>query len=253
MITSPLSRIALKALKAGEVTTALPVVETSVASEDDVSCEDDIIETTEETDMSIFNGYNWWSDEDHNGKPEDIFKFALQIDPNTCTIEEFLHGLLYARVERDTGKEGSLKAAELVDLCSQRAFPGVAWPVNSKGITVATKARKLIKPTIDDLKSKTDYTKAGLKELTKHGYPTHAFYTQDHLDQCINDFCSPADDIEGDDLDEMFDSIDPGSIQINAGVQVEEDADEDVDQEPKELKQELITNAAQRALDFLNR
>jgi hypothetical protein len=51
----------------------------------------------------------------------------------------------------------------------------------------------------------------------------------------------------------MFDSIDPSSIQINAGVQVEEDADEDVDQEPKELKQELITNAAQRALDFLNR
>ena len=242
---------ALKALRKGE--TLSPVVETSTPAVEVVSSDDDTPTTKEEIDMSIFNGYKWWSDEDHNGKPADIFKFALQIDPNTCSIEEFCHGLLYARVERDNGKEGSLKVDEFVELCSRRAFLNVQWPVNSKGVTVKTKAKAIVTPILKDLKAKTDYTKSGLKELTKHGYPTHAFYTQEHLDECVNKFDTPADELEGDDLDAICDAIQPEDIEIladpNKGAEVEPAVEEEV----KEVTDQQITNAAQRALDFLNR
>ena len=243
---------ALKARRRGE--TLPPVAKTSTTPVEVVSSDDQDEDPTptEEIDMSIFNGFKWWSDEDHNGKPADIFEFALQIDPNTCTIEEFCHGLLYARVERDNGKEGSLKVDEYVELCSRRAFPNVNWPVNGKGITVKSKAKKLVTPILKDLKDKTDYTKTALRELTKHGYPTHAFYTQAHLTECVNKFDTPADELEGDDLDAMCDAINPEDIEILAPA-VSDDDEPEVEEEAKEVSEDQITSAAQRALDFLNR
>lgn len=249
---------ALKALRAGETPAPTPAPAPEVAvekEEDDVEFADPQTDD-EEPDMAIFDNYSWWSDEDHNGKPADIFRFALQIDPNTCTLKEYLHGLLYARLDRGNGKEGALKIDELIELCSLRTFAGITWPVNGKGTTIKSKARKIITPVIADLKSETDYSKSGLKELTKHGYPTHSYYREEYLEECIFTFDTPADALEGDDLDEMVANIDVESLTLkvaqpdpNAKADVEED---EAPADAEEQLREVVSDAAARALALLN-
>jgi hypothetical protein len=240
----------LKAARAGETLT--PAVQTTKAVVDVVSSDDIEPEADEELDMSIFDNYPWWSDEKHNGKPQAIFEYALNLDPTTCTLKEMLHGLLYSRVLRNTGKEGSLKVAELLDICSRRSFAGIVWPLNGKGDLVKTKAMKIIKPVIDVLKEDNDYTKKGLLDLTKTAYPTHAFYREDYLKDAVFKLDTPADNLDGDDLDSICDNIDIDNLTINVESQVPvivpcvEVITEEV------ITEEVITNASRSALDIFN-
>lgn len=240
----------IKARRAGEALP--PVAQTTKVAVDVVSSDDvDTNETTEELDMSLFDNYAWWSDEKHNGKPQPIFTYALNLDPNTCTLKELIHGLLYTRVLRDTGKEGSLKVAEILDICTRRNFPGVNWPLNSKGDVVKTKAGAIIKPIIAQLKEDNDYTKKGLLELTKTAYPTHAFYREEYLQDAVFKLDTPADDLDGDDLDSICDNIDIDNLTIN--VECQEPVEEEEVKEKQELPEEVITKASRSALDIFNR
>lgn len=196
---------------------------------------------TPEIDMSIFSGFKWWSDEDHNGRVEDIFKFVLQVDPNTCDMETFIKGLLYARVERN-GKDASLKMDEIMELCALRNFAG--WPVTKHGVTVKTKAKAIIKPVIDQLKETHSFDKKTLKEITKSGYPTHAHYRQDFLDKCVYEFEGP--DLDGDDLDAMCDNIEADQVELKSDYEAE--VEEPVKEEPKPVN---VTNTTLRAMEIL--
>jgi hypothetical protein len=145
---------------------------------------------------TMLDNYTWYKDETINGDARDIFTWILQVDPLTCSAEQFIEGLLYARIYKD-GKATSLTQRELAELLLLRAFPG--YPTNIKGAT--DKVRDICK----QLKASKDFTKKGLEELTKRGYPTASFYTQTHIDalEAARAPCS----LPGDDLDAICEQI----------------------------------------------
>lgn len=139
---------------------------------------------------TMLDNYTWYKDEKINGDARDIFTWILQVDPRTCSAEDFIEGLLYARLDK-AGKAASLTQRELVDLVMLRSFAG--FPSTITGVT--DKVRAISK----QLKYNKDFTKKGLEELTKRGYPTASFYTQTHIDalEAARAPCS----LPGDDLD----------------------------------------------------
>ena len=145
---------------------------------------------------TMLDNYTWYKDEKINGDARDIFTWILKADPRTCSPEEFIEGLLYARLDK-AGKAASLTQRELVDLVLLRSFPG--YPTTVKGVT--DKVRAISK----QLKTSKDFTKKGLEEMTKRGYPTASFYTQAHIDalEAARAPCS----LSGDDLDGICELI----------------------------------------------
>lgn len=141
---------------------------------------------------TMLDNYTWYKDEKINGDARDIFTWILKADPRSCSPEEFVEGLLYARLDK-AGKAASLTQRELVDLVLLRSFPG--YPTTVKGVT--DKVRAISK----QLKASKDFTKKGLEEMTKRGYPTASFYTQAHIDalEAARAPCS----LPGEDLDEI--------------------------------------------------
>lgn len=164
-----------------------------------------IEETTSETPAivnqgpaPIFNHLTFYKDLDINGDANDIFRWVLRVDPMTCSIEDFLRGVLLCRVEGQD-KAGNVKAAalkqkEIVDLCIARNFP--LMPAGK------TAAAGYVKALISQLKASEDFTKARLAKITKSGYPTASFYTQQHIDAVTT--ARQVCDAEGDDLESMF-------------------------------------------------
>ena len=144
----------------------------------------------------MLDNYTWYKDDKINGDARDIFTWILEADPRSCSPEEFIEGLLYARLDK-SGKAASLTQRELVDLVLLRSFPG--YPSTIKGVT--DKVRAISK----QLKTSKDFTKKGLEEITKRGYPTASFYTQAHINalEAARAPCS----LSGDDLDEICELI----------------------------------------------
>ena len=145
---------------------------------------------------TMLDNYTWYKDDKINGDARDIFTWILEADPRSCSPEEFIEGLLYARLDK-SGKAASLTQRELVDLVLLRSFPG--YPTTLKGVT--DKVRAISK----QLKTSKDFTKKGLEEITKRGYPTASFYTQAHINalEAARAPCS----LSGDDLDEICELI----------------------------------------------
>lgn len=154
---------------------------------------------------TMLDNYTWYKDEKINGDARDIFTWIIKADPRTCSPEEFIEGLLYARLSK-SGKAASLTQRDLVDLVLLRSFPG--YPTTIKGAT--DKVRAISK----QLKASKDFTKKGLEDLTKRGYPTASFYTQGHIDalEAARAPCS----LPGDDLEEIC------ALAVNADPTVEE-------------------------------
>jgi hypothetical protein len=234
----------------GKVTPkAAPVVCEEEPSVEEPSC--GIVETqsmtAQETDMSLFSGYQWWSDDDHNGNAADIFKYVLEADPNTCDIDTFIKGLLYARVERDTGKDGSLRQDELLALCHARGFSEIP-PAKGKG-------KAALKPIVDRVKATGDFSKKALKDITKSGFPTHAFYREDFLEKSVYTFETP--ELVGDNLESICEGIDPDSLELKSDYEAqaepapEEVVEDPVVEEPKPEPKKVVTTATQRALERL--
>ena len=232
----------------GNVATEAPVVSEEAPSVEEPLC--DIVETqstpSQEIDMSLFNGYKWWSDEHHNGRAEDLFKYVLEADPNTCDIETFIKGLLYSRVERDTGKDGSLRQDELLALVQARGFSEIPA---AKG-----KGKAALKPIVDRVKTTGDFSKKALKDITKSGFPTYAFYREEFLEKCVYTFDVP--DLEGDDLDSICEGIDPDSLEIKSDYEAQaEPAPEEIEDPapaaPVKDPKKVVTTATQRALERL--
>jgi len=204
--------------------------------------------TAQETDMSLFSGYKWWSDDDHNGNAADLFKYVLEADPNTCDIDTFIKGLLYARVERDNGKDGSLRQDELLALCHARGFSEIP-PQKGKG-------KAALKPIIDRVKATGDFSKKALKDITKSGFPTHAFYREDFLEKSVYTFETP--ELQGDDLESICDGIDPDSLELKSDYEAQaepapeaEVVEDPVVEEPKVEPKKVVTTATQRAMERL--
>lgn len=145
---------------------------------------------------TMLDNYTWYKDEKINGDARDIFTWILQVDPRTCSPEEFIEGLLYARLDK-SGKAASLTQRELADLVLLRNFPG--YPSTIKGVT--DKVRDISK----QLKASKDFTKKGLEEMTKRGYPTASFYTPVHIAslEAARGACT----LPGDDLDAICEGI----------------------------------------------
>ena len=235
----------------GKVTsTEAPVICEEEPSVEEPDC--GIVETqsmtAQETDMSLFSGYKWWSDDDHNGNAADLFKYVLEADPNTCDIDTFIKGLLYARVERDNGKDGSLRQDELLDLCHARGFAEIP-PQKGKG-------KAALKPIVDRVKATGDFSKKALKDITKSGFPTHAFYREDFLEKSVYTFEAP--ELDGDDLESICDGIDPDSLELKSDYEAQaepapeaEVVEEPKVEEPKVEPKKVVTTATQRALERL--
>jgi len=145
---------------------------------------------------TMLDNYTWYKDEKVNGDARDIFTWILKADPRSCSPEEFIEGLLYARLDK-AGKATSLTQRDLVDLVLLRRFSG--YPTTVKGVT--DKVRAISK----QLKASKDFTKKGLEEMTKRGYPTASFYTQAHINalEAARAPCS----LSGDSLDEICELI----------------------------------------------
>ena len=182
---------------------------------------------------TMLDNYTWYKDEKINGDARDIFTWILKADPRTCSPEQFIEGLLYARLDK-AGKAASLTQRELVDLVMLRSFPG--YPSTIKGVT--DKVRAISK----QLKASKDFTKKGLEEMTKRGYPTASFYTQAHITalEAARAPCS----LPGDDLDEIC------ALAVTAAPQEEE-----TPAEPPTVEEETpavdVTDAVSRARALL--
>jgi hypothetical protein len=173
----------------------------------------------EEIDMSLFDNYTWFRDEDHNGDPKAIFTHALQIDPTTCTLKDFVHGLSYARTNKD-GKACKLTSKELADLVMDRGtFTDAVLPTRKNGDFIKTKVWPIIRDAVADLKDEhnTTYDKKALKDLTRHSYQTSAFYREEFLDDCVTPTETPTADLDGDTLDELALNVDVNDLKMNIG------------------------------------
>jgi len=184
---------------------------------------------TQEIDMSLFDNYTWFRDENHNGDPKAIFTHALQVDPTTCTLKDFVHGLSYARTVKD-GKDRGLTSKELTDLVMARGtFTDATLPTRKNGAVIKTKVWPMIRDIREALKdehnSKLD--KKALKDLTGHSYQTSATYREEFLDTCVTPTETPTADLDGDTLDEMALNVNVDDLKMNIDYAMGEEEQEE--------------------------
>lgn len=159
--------------------------------------------TTQEPDMNftpvsntcpLFVGHSWHKSEELNGDPSDVANFMLKVDPLTCSVEDFLRVLLLARLDAN-GKAKALTQAQLVEFVIARGFIG--WSLAPKDVLAK------IKPVLERLKAAEDFTATRVKQLSK-SLPSLAYMSEEQFEKvaAVRDL-----DLDGDDLDAIFNNI----------------------------------------------
>lgn len=146
-------------------------------------------------------GISWFVSEDSKGNAyigdaNIIFEHILKLNPDTCSADQFIRGLLMSRYVDDKGAKKSFTQSQLADLCLRRSFPG--WPTTSKGVQAK------VKQIVEQLKAGRDNFKDdGVSQRSKN-IPTLVNYKQEQFDliaECRNS------DLEGLTLDDIVENI----------------------------------------------